>query len=182
MRGAKERILAVSIAICLPTGSTAATLYDFDWSGNSYSATGTMVLDGSIGVGEPFTTTDVLAFELELFDGAVSVASLQFPPFDLPFHTIVGTRNASDLSIDDLVVSDFGILFGCTAGDCLSGAVFFSTPSTPGVEVDFGSIEAARASFVFTEAPEPEAMASAGVVLAALAGLRWSRESRRRLL
>ena len=164
--------LAVSMAVGFAHAVRAGTLYAFGWSGNSFSATGTLELDDAVGIGSPFTTGDVLAFELELFDGAAPVASLAFPPFDLPFDTIEGTRNESTLSITDLVVSDFGILFGCTAGDCLSGVVFFATPSTPGAEVDFGSIEAARASFVFTELPEPDVSGSLGVALGALAGLR----------
>ena len=164
--------LAVAIVAGLGPVASAGIFYDFAWSGNSFSASGTLELDDTVGVGTPFTTGDVLAFELELFDGAVPVGSLAFPPFGLPFDTIEGTRTASTLSITDLVVSESGILFGCDAGDCLSGAVFFSTPSTPDALVDFGSIEAARASFVFTEAPEPDVSRSVGIVLGALAGLR----------
>jgi hypothetical protein len=167
--------LAVAIVAGLGPVASAGILYDFAWSGNSFSASGTLELDDTVGIGSPFTTGDVLAFELELFDGAAPVASLAFPPFDLPFDTIEGTRNESTLSITDLVVSDFGTLFGCTGGDCLSGVVFFATPSTPGAEVDFGSIEAARASFVFTELPEPDVSGSLGVALGALAGLRAAR-------
>jgi hypothetical protein len=167
--------VALSIVVGFGPAASAAMLYAFAWSGNSFSATGTLELDDTIGIGAPFDTSDVLAFELDLFDGAVPVASLQFPPFDLPFDTIEGTRNASSLSIDDLVVSGFAILFGCNASDCLSGEVVFGTPSTPGGLVDFGSTPAARASFVFTEIPEPGATMSVGIVLVALAALRAAR-------
>lgn len=170
--------LAVPIAVALPLAAGAATFYDFTWSGNSFSAAGTLELDDSVGVGAPFTIADVLAFELELRDGGVPVASLAFPPFDLGFHTIEGTREASSLSIDDLIVSDFAILFGCEGSDCLSSVVYFDTPATPGATVDFGSIAAARASFVFTEVPEPGAagaLAASGATLAALRAVRSRR-------
>jgi hypothetical protein len=173
--------VALSIAVGFGPAAGAATLYAFAWSGNSFSATGTLELDDAVGIGAPFETSDVLAFELDLFNGAAPVATLQFPPFDLPFDTIEGTRNAASLSIDDFIVSGFAILFGCNAGDCLSGEVAFGTPSTPGALVDFGSPPAARASFVFTEIPEPGATMSAAVVLVALAGLCSVRSRFRRV-
>jgi outer membrane lipoprotein SlyB len=174
MRVRKHVVLATVLTLLVGVAEEAgATFYSFSWNGNSFSATGTLELAGSIDVGEDFQTTDVLEFGLDLFDGGTPVASLHFPPFDLPFDTIKGTRNASSLAIEDLVVSGFAVLFGCSAGDCLSGEVFFETPATQNGLVDFGSIFAARASFVFTEtAPEPGVTASFALVALALALLR----------
>jgi len=155
----------------------AATLYDFVWSGNAFSATGSLALDDAIGVGDPFTEADVLDFELALVTGGSVVATLAFPPFE-GFDTIRGTRSGAGLSIRDLVVGDGIALFGCNAGDCLSGEMFFDTPATPGGLVDFGSAEAARASFVFTEVPAPGLPASGAAALAALAALGATRKAR----
>ena len=165
---------AVVVAVMvLFAQSASATLYDFMWSGNSFSATGTLELSNAVGIGASFDKSDVLSFQVELFDGAVSVAMDSFPPFD-DFDALKGTRNPSSLSINDLIVSEPGIFFGCDAGDCLSGRVAFGTPSTSGAKVDFGSIAAARASFVFTEVPEPGAESLLAAALVTIAGLRFS--------
>jgi hypothetical protein len=168
---ASAALASAALATGLPARADAATLYDFAWSGNSFSAMGSLVLAESVGVGDSFTTSDVLEFDLDLFDGSAAVASLQFPPFE-GFDTITGTRHESTLSITDLVVGESGGLFGCTAGDCLSGEVFFDTAATPGASVDFGSTEAARASFVFTEIPEPAGSLPIAAALLALGALR----------
>lgn len=176
-----ERVRAAALAALVAGGPSlagAATLYDFAWSADSYSATGSLTLDDAVGIGDPFTEADVLDFELALFDGGSQLAMLAFPPFE-GFDTIRGTRADATLSITDLVVGDDGVQFGCTAGDCLSGELFFDTPATRGVTVDFGSPAAARASFVFTEAPEPELSASGAAALAALVALRATRRSQR---
>lgn len=157
----------------------AATFYDFAWSGNSWSATGSLALDDAVGVGDPFTEADVLDFDLALAAGGSVVATLAFPPFE-GFDAIRGTRTGPGLSITDLVVGDGIVLLGCNAGNCLSGEVFFETPETPGGLVDFGSAEAARASFVFTEVPAPGLPASGAAALAALAALRGTRRARSR--
>jgi hypothetical protein len=151
--------------------ATAATFYQFSWSdGGSLSATGSLALDDGVGVGDPFDKDDVLVFDLELFEGAISQGTADFPPFDPVFHALKGTRSGSGLDIVDLYVSvPFGIRFGCTAGDCLSGEVYFNV-----MTVDFGSTPAARASFVFTEAPDPGAGLSAVMALVALVGMRAS--------
>ena len=73
-----SRVAVVAVTVFFAQ-SASATMYDFSWSGNSFSATGTMELSNAIGVGESFDATDVLALEVELFDGAVSVAMVDFP-------------------------------------------------------------------------------------------------------
>lgn len=180
--GGVRAVAVAALVVGAPTLARAqvgaATLYDFAWSGNSFSATGSLSLDAAVGVGDSFTEADVLDFELMLFDGASLVATLAFPPFE-GFDTIRGTRTESGLDMTDLVVGDAGVQFGCTAGDCLSGEVFFETAATPGATVDFGSEVAARASFVFTEVPEPGLPASGAVALAALVALHASRGSPR---
>jgi hypothetical protein len=170
------RALALAGAALFTQSAGAATLYDFGWSdGGSLSATGSLTLHDSVGVGAPFDKDDVLAFDLELFDGAVTQGTGHFPPFDPVFHALEGTRSASGLAIVDLYVSvPFGIRFGCDAGDCLSGSVYFNAGT-----VDFGSTAAARASFVFTEVPEPGAEASIATALMALAVLRAVTRKRR---
>lgn len=165
------RGLGILLACFLAPAARAGTFYDFSWSFAPYSASGTMELSSSIDVGDSFHITDVLMIDVELFDGGVSVDRITSPPivFNPPFDEIKGTRNATDLAMIDFLISN-DHLFGCTAGDCLSGEVFF--PTAPSGTVDFGSIQAARESFVFTQVPEPAdvwALAAAGV---ALAGLR----------
>src|SRR5215468_7341082 len=122
-----SRALALLCAALFAEGVSAATFYAFTWSdGGSRSATGSLALDDSVGVGQPFDKDDVLDFDLELFDGAVSQGAGHFPPFDPVFHALKGTRAAASLAIVDLYVSSPSILqFGCDAGDCLGGAVFF---------------------------------------------------------
>ena len=166
----------VAVAVFFAQSASAGILYDFSWGFDSLSATGTMELNSSVGIGESFDISDVLAIDLELFDGGVSVQTIASPPdeFDPPFDTIKGTRNASNLSMIDFVLS-FGPLFGCTAGDCLSGEVFF-----PGVPpVDFGSITAARESFVLTELPEPGTELLLPVAVLSLAAVRRRRGTNR---
>ncbi len=170
-----SRALVVAVMV-LFAQSASATLYDFSWSGNSFSATGTMELSNLIGVGESFDAADVLALEVELFDGAVSVAMVDFP-FSAG-ETLEGTRNASSLSIIDLF---FGISaagsnnFGCEAVGCLFGTVLFRTPSTPSGQVEFGSTAAARESFVFTQVPEPGTQLLQALALVTIAGMRSRR-------
>lgn len=165
--GRVRRALALAALVLAGTAHSspsagAATLFDFDWSdGGTLSATGSLVLHDSVGVGQPFDASDVLAFDLELFEDSVSQGTGSFPPFDPVFHALEGTRSAAGLEIVDLYVSvPFGIRLGCEAGDCLSGSVFFV-----GQTIDFGSTAAARASFVFTAVPEAGAR---GSILAAL--------------
>lgn len=149
--------------------SASATMYNFSWSGNSFSATGTMELSNVIGVGESFDAADVLALEVELFDAAVSVAMVDFPS-----PTLEGTRNASSLSITDLlldVAAAGSTLFGCEAPGCLFGRVLFQTPSTPSGQVEFGSTMAAQESFVFT-VPEPATQLLQALALVSIAGMR----------
>lgn len=159
--------IALVWTVCVAPGTRAATFFDFSWTdGGTLTAVGSLTLDDSVGVGEAFDKNDVLAFELELFDGVVSQGMGAFPPFDPVFHALNGMRAASSLDINDLYVTvPFGIRLGCDAGDCLSGGIYFDA-----MNVDFGSREAAQASFVFTQAPEAGAEAS---VLTALAALVW---------
>jgi hypothetical protein len=168
--GWRRALILACTALYAPSAS-AATFYDFMWSdGGSLSATGFLALDDAVGVGDPFDTSDVLEFDLELFEGGISQGTGEFPPFDPDFHALEGTRGVSGLSIVDLYVSvPFGIRFGCEAGDCLSGRVFFEA-----TVVDFGSTAAARASFVFTEVPEPGVEGSIAAALAALAVMRMA--------
>jgi hypothetical protein len=86
-----------------------------------------------------------------------------------------GTRKASSLSITDIYLTAFAISFGCNAPECLFGLVQFHTPSTGSSNVDFGSAEAAQASFRFTEVPEPAAEAALALVLLTLGLLRRAR-------
>jgi hypothetical protein len=176
--GRVSRALALVCAAFFAGSASAATFYDFSWTdGGSLSATGFLSLDDSVGVGEPFDKGDVLAFDLELFDGAVSRGTGHFPPFNPTFHALKGTRAAASLAIVDLYVSTPSIpQFGCDAGDCLGGAVFFEQTT-----VDFGSTAAARASFVFTQTtPEPGAALSLVAALVALVGMRAARPFRPR--
>ena len=78
-----SRVAVVAVTVFFAQ-SARARMYDFSWSGNSFSATGTMELSNAIGVGESFDATDVLALEVELFDGAVSV---RWSTFRLPRAT-----------------------------------------------------------------------------------------------
>jgi hypothetical protein len=166
---------AVAMAACLAQGAGAATLYDFDWSGGaSFSASGTMELGSAIGIGDPFGSDDVLALDVELFDGATSVGTIDYASFQQGGDTLEGTRNASSLSILDLYLTSFGVTLGCEAVGCLFGGVQFFTPSTPGAVVEFGSTEAARASFVFTQVPEPGVEWSLVLALLAIAGMRFA--------
>jgi len=166
------RIAILAWAVSIARDGSAATLYDFTWSdGDSLSAIGSLILGDSVGVGDPFDVGDVISFDLELFDGAVSQGTGAFPPFDPVFHALEGTRAASSLAIVDFYVSvPFGIRLGCDAEDCLSGGVFFLA-----MNVDFGSIAAARGSFVFTEIPEPGAVAAMLAAMVAILGLRAGR-------
>lgn len=165
--------VALTTGISAPT-ARAGTLYDFSFSFEQYSAEGTLVLSDLVSVGETFDVGDVESFELELFNTGTSVGSAAFPPFD-GFGVIEGTRNPSSLGMSDLIVSEpFGIIFGCTAEDCLfTGEIFFT--SAPNDRVEIGTPQAALDSFVFTEAPEPEASALFTAALATVAGLRSTR-------
>ena len=159
-------VVIVALALLLAgTASAGSVIYDFSWSGGeSFTASGTLLLSDSVGVEDPFDLGDVVSFEIELFDDGSSVGAGTFPPFDEVFHALDGTRKASSLSINDLIVTvPFGITFGCDVGDCLSGRVAFESFGTT---VDFGSRQAAQESFVFTEVPEP---GRGGLLAAALA-------------
>jgi hypothetical protein len=167
--GSRVGRVLIFVGTTLFAGSaTAATLFDFHWSdGASRSATGSLVLDDSVGVGDPFDKDDVIAFDVELVDGTTSAGTGHFPPFDPDFHALMGTRSASALNVTDLYVSvPFGIRFGCDVGDCLSGRVYFNAAT-----VEFGTIPAARASFEFVEVPEPGAETSIAAALAVLVGM-----------
>jgi hypothetical protein len=173
------RTLAVAAAAFLAQSAGAATLYDFDWSGGeAYSATGSVVLSGAVGVGDPFDAGDVVALDVELFDGAASVGTIGFA--DLQGGDILeGTRNASTLSITDIYLTAFAVSFGCNGPGCLFGLVQFHTPSTGSSNVDFGTAEAAQASFHFTEVPEPAADAALALALLTLRALRCARSRSR---
>ena len=145
--------------------------YEFGWSFPPYSGSGLLVLSDSIGVGQDFVLDDIESIEIDLFDGDTVVASQTSPPepFDPPFDVIKGTREAGSLSMLEFAIGlpSFPGFFGCNDTNCFSGEVRF-----PGVgDLDFGSPEAARASFVLTELPEPGAglsLAAMGLGLAAL--------------
>jgi hypothetical protein len=170
------RAAAVALAAFLAPNAGAATLYDFDWSGGaSFSASGTMELSSAIGIGDPFSSGDVLGLDVELFDGATSVGTIDYAAFQDGGDTLEGIRNASSLSILDIYIASFGVTLGCDAVGCAFGLVQFYTPSTPLATVDFGSTEAARASFVFTEVPEPGGAPSLALALLTIAGMRLAR-------
>jgi hypothetical protein len=171
-------VVAALAAVWLAEGARAGTLYDFSFGFGQYTASGALLLSDAVGVGEAFDVDDVESFELELFNNAISVGAATFPPFP-GFDVIEGTRNASDLSMSDLVVSDpFNISFGCTGSNCLfTGEIFFT--SAPGNRLEFGTPAAALASFVFTEVPEPDATLLFGAALVTLAALRSARPSLR---
>jgi hypothetical protein len=170
-------VVAALAALCLAPGARAGILYDFSFSFEQYSASGTLVLSDTVGVGEEFSSEDVELYELELFNDSSSVGAAEFPPFE-GFGVVEGTRNASSLSMSDLVVSEpFGIIFGCTASDCLfTGEIFFT--SAPGGRLEIGTPQAALDSFVFIEVPEPNATALFAAALTTVAGLCVARSSR----
>jgi len=166
------RVVIVALALSLAgTASAGSVIYDFSWSGGeSFTASGTLLLSDSIGLEDPFDLSDVVSFEIELFDDSVSVGTGSFPPFD-DFNAIDGTRNASSLSINDLLVTvPFGITFGCNVGDCLSGRVAFESFGTT---VDFETGQAAQQSFVFTEVPAPSRGVLHAAALATIAMIRF---------
>ena len=179
-RRSKVGLLAVVAALavpCLAPRANAGVLYDFSFSFEQYSASGTLILSDAVAVGAEFDSDDVESYVLELFNDGISVATGDFP-FD-NFNVVEGTRNASSLSISDLVVSETGIIFGCTVGDCLFDVEVFFT-SAPGGQLDVGTAQAVRDSFVFIEVPEPSAVALFAAALTTLAGLRSARNSRDR--
>ena len=172
------RAVVVALALLLAgSASAGSVIYDFSWSGGqSFTASGTLLLSDSVGVGSPFELADVVSFQLELFDGGSSVGTGSFPPFDETFHALEGTRQASSLDINDLIVTvPFGITFGCDAGDCLSGRVAFESFATT---VDFGSRQAAQESFVFSEVPAPGRGVLLAAALATMAVIRPRKEPR----
>lgn len=169
---------AVALAALLAPSAGAGTLYDFAWSGNSYSASGSMELSSSVGLGDSFTSSDVLDLQVELFDGATSVGTIGSADFVAGSDVLEGTRTAPTLSITDVYLTAFGTTLGCDAVGCFLGLVQFHTPSTPNATVDFGTTEAARASFVFTEVPEPRLAASLALAGLTLATLRLAASDR----
>src|SRR5262245_13202425 len=109
--GRVRRALALLCAALAAGSASAATFYDFSWSdGGSLSATGFLALNDSVGVGQPFDKDDVLDFDIEIFDGAVSHGTGHFPPFNPAFHALEGTRAAASLAITDLYVSSPSLL------------------------------------------------------------------------
>ncbi len=101
-----------------------------------------------------------------------TVGMVNFP--SQSFDVLEGTRNASSLSITDLlldVAAAGSTLFGCEAPGCLFGRVLFQTPSTPSGQVEFGSTMAAQESFVFT-VPEPATQLLQALALVSIAGMR----------
>ncbi len=166
-----SRVAVVALTVFF-TQSADATMYNFSWSGDSFSASGTMVLSNAIGVGDPFDSADVLTLEIDLFDDGVFVGMVNFP--SQIFDILEGTRNASSLSITDLlldVAAAGSTLFGCEAPGCLFGRVLFQTPSTRSGQVEFGSTMAAQESFVFT-VPEPATQLLQALALVSIAGMR----------
>jgi len=160
--GIPATVALVAAALLATPAAAAGILYAFDWDGgigNAFSATGMLVLDAAIGVGQDFDTGDVVSFDVELFDGTTSVAMASYPPseFSLGFDAIVGTRTAGGLALDDFLVTPGSVFFGCTSSNCLGGTVRFKTPATGETEIDYPSIQAAQDSFVVTLLPEPGA-------------------------
>lgn len=147
----------------------AGTHYDFAWSAETFSATGTLELSSSVGVGDPFDPSDVLALDVELFDAATFVGKIDFLDFSAGGDALAGTRDPSSLVIEDLFLDSASVGFGCASIGCASGVVVFETTQTPAGSVDFGSAGTARASFVFTEVPEVDGQA--WIALAAISAL-----------
>jgi len=167
--------IAAGAALLFALSVQAGIRYEFSWSFPPYSGSGLLVLSDSIGVGQDFVLDDVESIDIDFFDGNTLVANQTSPPelFDPPFDVIKGTRDAGSLSMLEFAIGlpSFPGFFGCNDTNCFSGEVRF-----PGVgDLDFGSAEAARESFVLRELPEPGAglsLAAAGLGLATLAAAR----------
>lgn len=171
-------VIATTVLL-LASRAHAGIAYDFSWEFPPYSGSGTLVLSDSIGVGQSFDIDDFELIDIDLFDGEDFVTGMTSPPDALdPSALIDGTRNASSLSLEDILIAGPGFtgLFGCRNNNCFTGLVAF-----PGVagNLDFGSGEAAIASFVLTEAPEPGAASATLGALLAIASIAGARAHRR---
>jgi len=176
--------------------ANAGPIFDFNWSGDTLEAIGTIELSDEIDIGESFDDSHVVAIEIEFFDDGISQGLISFNP-DVGFPeaspkenvVLEGMRTALGLSFTDFYIFDHNksgerpfatnIIFGCVDVACMNGEVLLDLGESSGgfTVVDFESPENGLDSFIATNVPEPT---TASVFVLGMGIIAYSRLRARR--